>query len=117
LRIFHRRLESGSVVIPVHQFGGRLRVRLPPWSGGETLPHPWLIHDGAAVTAYTIDRQRTFLRGAATVAEAVVEPGAYAVCVGTVAELPAFRAGMLPADRCTSGVLAPFGGLELDAGS
>jgi hypothetical protein len=115
LRIFHRRLESGSVVIPVHQFGGRLRVRLPPWSGGETLPHPWLIHDGAAVTAYTIDRQRTFLRGAATVAEAVVEPGAYAVCVGTAAELPAFRAGMLPADRCTSGMLAPFGELELDA--
>ncbi|HYK04898.1 MAG TPA: carboxypeptidase regulatory-like domain-containing protein [Thermoanaerobaculia bacterium] len=117
LRLFHRRLESGSVTIPVHQYGGTLRLRLPPWSGRENVPHPWLIHDGAVVTAYTVDRQRTFLRGAATVVETFVEPGAYAVCVGTVQELPAFRAGILPAERCTSGVLAPFGELELDGGS
>jgi hypothetical protein len=114
LRVFHRRLESGSVAIPVHQYGGTLRLRLPPWSGRENVPHPWLIHDGAVVTAYTVDRQRTFLRGAAAVAETLVEPGAYALCVGTVHEIPAFRAGILPAERCTSGVLAPFGELELD---
>jgi uncharacterized GH25 family protein len=117
LRVFHRRVESGSVTIPVQQYGGTLRLRLPPWSGRENVPHPWLIHDGAVVTAYTIDRQRTFLSGAATVAETLVEPGAYAVCVGTVQELPAFRAGIFPAGRCTSGVLAPFGVLELDGAS
>lgn len=117
LRLFHRRLDSGSVTIPVHQYGGTLRLRLPPWSGRENVPHPWLIHDGAVVTAYTIDRQRTFLHGAATTAETLVEPGAYAVCVGTVHEIPAFRAGILPPDRCTSGVLAPFGELELDGES
>jgi hypothetical protein len=114
LRVFHRRLESGRVTIPVQQYGGTLRLRLPPWSGRENVPHPWLIHDGAVVTAYIIDRQQTFLSGAATVAETFVEPGAYAVCVGTMHEVPAFRAGILPAERCTSGVLAPFGELELD---
>ena len=35
----------------------------------------------------------------------------------TVHEIPAFRSGTLPPDRCTSGVLAPTGELELDGAS
>jgi hypothetical protein len=45
-----------------------------------------------------------------------LEPGAYAMCLGTFAEVAAFRAGARPGGRCTAGQLPPFGTLDLDAG-
>ncbi|HEX8617342.1 MAG TPA: carboxypeptidase-like regulatory domain-containing protein, partial [Thermoanaerobaculia bacterium] len=115
LRLYHQRVESAELTLTVSQQGGTLRLRLPEWNGGDGVMHPWLLHDGAVVTAYTIDRRQASLSAVGnTTAEAIVAPGAYTVCFATAEEVPALRAGGRPAGRCTSGVVPPFGALELD---
>lgn len=114
LRLFHRAVAADSVTIRVDQRGGKLRLRLPQATNDGNVQHPWLIHDGGAVSAYALVRRRGSVP-AAMVPEGFLEPGAYRLCLGRVEELRAFRAGISPPGRCVSGLLVPFGDLELDA--
>jgi hypothetical protein len=114
MRIFHRRFESDSVAIRVDQRGGKARLRLPAWHGDPRKPHPWLIHDGAVLSAHMLLRQPARSVDGTTVIVATLEPGAYQLCLGQTEELAAFRIGQLPLTRCVTGILAPFGEMELD---
>ena len=115
-RSFHV-VGTDPLEIQMWQPGGTVvfEIASSALSGNPAQPQAWFVHRGAVHPVRLLaSRWRgqwtgSEERGALRVAE--MEPGEYALCLGTEAEVRVLRA--MPASRCSRGVLAPFGTLEL----
>lgn len=102
-----------AIDVAVDQSGGTLAVDVPRAERGR---HPYLVHDGAVFSAAAASyfSGARMLDGARLRFEiAQTEPGGYSVCWLADAEVLAAATGVLPAGRCTSGLLSRQGSLRL----
>jgi len=117
-KLFHLKLPDDAIVIAVDPSGGSLEIEVPPFADDPALPQPFVVHRGAELHVQFL----TSVRGVSTVdgghgrmriIHSLMEPGEYALCSVMLNQRPMLRSGMLPAEHCVSGVLAPFGSLRL----
>jgi hypothetical protein len=113
-RLFHRQVDSDSIAISLDQRGGALRLRLPRFSA-DPVPQPFLVHNGAHAHAYVFLPRSAWSSDTDSEGEHTVEAGHYALCMIAPGEEMLLRQGRVPAERCATGFLAPFGDLGLDA--
>lgn len=111
--------DPGSpLLVRLTQLGGRLICNVPSSADARNV---WLVHGGAAVLAWFVPN----MAGGGTEETAngkrltapLVEPGEYALCIASDAQLPSLLAGERPAATCAAGTLAPGGELVLTAPS
>jgi hypothetical protein len=108
VKFFHSAMHRGLLTIPVGQSGGSVRVMK---HAGDT--EPYLLHDGAIESVEGMRFAGVFIDQGDAYLLPAVDAGAYALCRLTRDEATVARAvGTLPAERCQSGFLAPFGTLS-----
>jgi hypothetical protein len=113
-KLFAVPVRKQQLRIPVSQEGGTLVV-----AGVAPDTHAlWLAHNGAEIHLSILNGRwrvhRAEENGVVMQTIPMIEPGPYTVCALLAGEVAPFRrANAMPASRCASGYLAPFGTLTL----
>lgn len=109
-RVFHRRIETARFAIRLEPIAGELRLTLPKSVIDSDTVQPYLVHDGATIHALMAGQP-----DANAVVRYLVEPGQWSLCLGLPAEMSLIRSGRVPAQRCLSAVVPPYGVATLEA--
>lgn len=107
LKFFHSPMHRGLLTIPVPQTGGSMRVRK---GNGDVAPH--LLHNGALQSVDAMAWTSAVVDAGDELIVPSIEPGPYLLCMLSNEEAAAVRGSLsVPAGRCHSGFLPPFGAL------
>lgn len=117
-KMFHLPIPDQSIAIDVDSIGGTLDADVLPFVSDENTIQTFIVHRGAEVNAQFVAlatgvRVTAGSAGHVHIVHPLMEPGEYSLCAAYMRELPALRSGLLSKERCSSGVLAPYGSLKL----